>query len=44
MKTTLYFTLMLFTFVTLAFAPNSFAQERPIVKIVYFYPNDRSPQ
>ena len=44
MKTTRYFTLMLFTFLTLAVAPNIFAQEKPIVKIIYFIPNDRSPQ
>ena len=30
----------------LAFVPNSFAQEqeRPIVKVIYFYPNDVRPQ
>ena len=56
MKTTLFFTLMLLTFVTLAFVPISFAgeadrfpeqpqqQERPIVKIIYFHPNDVTPQ
>ena len=44
MKATLYFTLTLLTLGTLALVPNSFAQERPIVKIIYFYPNDRSPQ
>ena len=41
MKTTLCFTLILFTFVTIAFVPNSFAQE---VKVIYFIPNDRTAQ
>ena len=45
MKTTLYFTLTLITFTTLAFVPNSFAQDtRPIVRIIYFIPKDRTPQ
>lgn len=43
MKTTLCFTLILFAFGTLAFVPNSFAQEY-IVRVVYFYPNDIEPQ
>ena len=45
MKTTLCFTLILLTFVTLAFVPNSFAQDtRPVVRIIYFIPKDRTPQ
>ena len=45
MKTTLYFTLMLFTFLTLALAPNSFAQDSgPVVRLIYFVPSDRSAQ
>ena len=46
MKTTLCFILTLLIFVTLAFVPNSFSQEqeRPIVKAIYFYPNDVTPQ
>ena len=47
MKTTLCFTLTLLTFVTLAFVPNSFAQDDSleyVVKPIYFYPNDREPQ
>ncbi len=56
MKTTLCFILTLCTFVTLVSVPNSFAeesdvtpkqpqqQERPIIKVIYFYPSDRSPQ
>ena len=46
MKTILCFTLILFAFVMLTFVPNSIAQEveRPIVKVIYFIPNDRSPQ
>ena len=43
MKTTLYFTLTLLAFVTLAFVPNSFAQEY-IVRVIYFHPNDIEPQ
>ena len=38
MKTTLYFTLILLTFATLVFAPNSFAQQ---VRLIYFLPTDR---
>ena len=41
MKTTLY--LILLTFATLAFVPNSFAQEY-IVRVIYFHPNDIEPQ
>ena len=41
MKTTLYFTLTLITFVTLMFVSNSFAQE---VRVIYFMPNDRTTQ
>lgn len=45
MKTTLYFTLTLLTFVTLAFVPSGFAQDfRPIVRLIYFVPSDRQPQ
>ena len=45
MKTILCFTLTLLTFVTLAFVPNSFAQDsRPIVRLIYFVPSDRQPQ
>ena len=43
MKTTLYFTLTLIIFATLAFVPNSFAQEY-IVRVIYFHPNDIEPQ
>ncbi len=55
MKITLYFILIPLTFVTIAFIPNSLAGEsdlpkqlqeleRPIVKVIYFIPKDRSPQ
>ena len=45
MKTILYFTLTLVTFVMFAFVSNSFAEEsRPIVRLIYFLPNDRDPQ
>ncbi len=46
MKTTLSFTLTLLTFVTLAFVPNSFAQDTApeyVVRAVYFVPKDREP-
>ena len=46
MKTTLCFTLTLLTFVTLAFVPNSFAQDDSpeyVVRLIYFVPNDRQP-
>ena len=43
MKTTLYFILILCIFVTLAFVPNSFAQEY-VVRVIYFHPNDIEPQ
>ena len=43
MKTTLHFTLTLIIFATLAFVPNSFAQEY-IVRVIYFHPNDIEPQ
>ena len=47
MKTTLCFTLTLFTFLTLAFVPNSFAQEEAspefVVRVIYFLPSDRQP-
>ncbi len=47
MKTTLYLTLTLITFVTLAFVPGSFAQDDSpeyVVRTIYFLPNDREPQ
>ena len=47
MKTTPYFTLTLFIFVTLAFVPNSFAQGNSpeyVVRVIYFHPNDIEPQ
>ena len=47
MKTTLYLTLTLFTFVTLAFLPESFAQDTSpeyVVRIIYFLPKDRTMQ
>ena len=46
MKTTLYFTLTLLTFTTLAFVPNSIAQDNSpeyVVRVIYFIPNDREP-
>ena len=46
MKTTLCFTLILLTFVTIAFVPNSFAQDTDpeyVVRVIYFVPNDREP-
>ncbi len=46
MKTTLCLTLTLFIFVTLAFVPNSFAQDASpeyVVRAIYFVPNDREP-
>ena len=45
MKTTLYLTLL--SFLTLAFVPNSFAQDDSpeyVVRVIYFIPNDREPQ
>ena len=45
MKTILYFILTLSTFVIFAFLPNSFAQDlRPVVRLIYFLPNDQRPQ
>ena len=47
MKTTLYFTLTLLTFVTLTFVPNSLAQDASpeyVARVIYFVPNDREPQ
>ena len=48
MKTTLFFTLTLLTFVMRIFVPNSFAQEgtspERMVRVVYFFPNDRQSQ
>ena len=44
MKKTLCFTLTLFTFVTLTFMTNSFAQDATpeyMVRVIYFLPNDR---
>ena len=46
MKTTLYFTLTLLTFVTFAFVPNSLAQDASpeyVARVIYFVPNDREP-
>ena len=46
MKTTLYFTLTLIAFVTLAFVPNSFAQSvsaEYVVRTIYFHPSDILP-
>ena len=46
MKTTLSFTLALITFVTLAFVPNSFAQDDSpeyVVRVIYLIPNDQEP-
>ena len=45
-KTTLYFTLTLLTWTMLAFVPNSLSAEveRPIVRVIYFIPNDVQPQ
>ena len=46
MKTTLCLTLTLLTFVTIAFVPNSFAQDTDpeyVVRVIYFVPNDREP-
>ena len=47
MKTALCFILTLFTFVTLAFMPNSFAEDTQpenVVRVIYFLPKDRQPQ
>ena len=47
MKTILYFILTLLTFVTLAFVPNSFAQDASpeyVIRVIYFLPNDRQSQ
>ena len=46
MKKTLCFTLTLFTFVTLTFMTNSFAQDDSpeyVVRVIYFFPKDREP-
>ena len=44
MKTSLCFILILFTFLPLAFVPNSFAQGTDYtVQVIYFYPNDHAP-
>ena len=46
MKTILCFTLTLLTFVTLAFVPNSFAQDADpeyVVRQIYFHPSDLGP-
>ena len=46
MKTTLCFILTLLTFVTLAYVPNSFAQDNSpeyVVRVIYFIPKDRVP-
>ena len=47
MKPTLIYVLVLLTFVTLLFLPNSFAQNpssEQMVQIIYFVPRDRQPQ
>ena len=47
MKATLCFRLTLLMFATLAFLPNSFAQDvspEYVVRVIYFYPNDRTPE
>ena len=47
MKARRCFTLILLTFVILAFQPNSFAQDDSpelVVQVIYFHPNDREPQ
>ena len=47
MKTTRPCVFVLFTFIALAFLPNSFAQKaiaENTVRIIYFLPNDRQPQ
>ena len=47
MKTTTCFIFILLTIVTFLFISNTFAQDatpRPIVKLIYFLPNDREPQ
>ncbi|MDE0316756.1 MAG: leucine-rich repeat domain-containing protein [Candidatus Poribacteria bacterium] len=47
MKTTLYFTLTLITFGTLAFVPNAFAQDDSpeyVVRVIYVQLNDVEPQ
>ena len=48
MKTTLSLTLTLLTFVMLAFAPNSFAQEETspeyVVRVIYFVPSGQASQ
>ena len=46
MKKTLCFILTLFTFVTLTFMTNSFAQDDSpeyVVRVIYFFPKDREP-
>lgn len=46
MKTTLCFTLTLFTFAMFVFVPNTFAQnDSPeyVVRQIYFHPSDREP-
>ena len=47
MRTTLCSIITLLTFVTLAFVPNTFAQDASpeyVVRVIYFLPNDREPQ
>ena len=47
MKTTLWLTLTLLTFMTLVFLPDSFAQVSSpeyVVRVIYFLPNDRQPK
>ncbi len=46
MKTTLCYTLIFITFFTLAFVPNTFAQDTVpeyVLRVVYFVPKDREP-
>ena len=45
MKTACCFILTLFIFFAFAFLPNGFAQaHRPMVRLIYFLPNDRQPR
>ena len=46
MKTKLYFTLTLLTFVTMAFVPKCFAKDTTpvyVVRVIYFIPKNRDP-
>ena len=45
MKTARCFILTLFIFFTFSVLPNGFAQgSRPVVRLIYFFPNDQQPQ